>query len=202
MKGPKESAALLLLVLAAAFGCAPASAQRKALELEQGRTLGKPVFPAGDTAQGGNGRPVHGIEALGREMLESHYHAHLSLFHQGEQVAIPAAIGIVDPGEAQDGFVGSGRAIYWLHTHDASGIIHVESPDRRRYTLGDFFAIWGRPLGRAGVAGLEGSVRAYVNGKPFRGDPAAIVLKPHEEITLVVGEPAVTPPRYLFPKGL
>lgn len=197
----KKPAAVFVLLLLAVSSTG-ANAQRKAVELEQGRVLGEPLFPAGDTAQGGNGQPVRGIEALGREMLQSHYHAHLSLFYEGEQVAIPAAIGIVDPGGARDGFVGSGRALYWLHTHDASGIIHVESPDRRRYTLGDFFAIWGRPLGRSGAAGLEGKVRAYVNGSPYRGDPAAIVLKAHEEIALVVGEPAVSPPRYVFPKGL
>jgi len=36
----------------------------------------------------------------------------------------------------------------WLHTHAADGIIHTESPVERTYTLGDFFDIWGQPLGR------------------------------------------------------
>ena len=30
-----------------------------------------------------------------------------------------------------------------LHTHDASGIVHIESPDKRDYTLGQFFDVWG-----------------------------------------------------------
>ncbi len=30
-----------------------------------------------------------------------------------------------------------------LHTHDASGIIHVESSVKRNYTLGEFLNIWG-----------------------------------------------------------
>jgi hypothetical protein len=88
------------------------------------------------------------------------------------------------------------------HTHDATGIIHIESPDERPYTLGNFFDIWGEPLSRKGVAGLQGAVKTYVDGKPYAGDPRQIVLKEHGEITLVVGEPAVTPPRYEFPEGL
>ena len=30
-----------------------------------------------------------------------------------------------------------------LHTHDASGIIHVESSVKRNYTLGEFLNTWG-----------------------------------------------------------
>ena len=132
----------------------------------------------------------------------SHIHTHLSLFYRGEQIAIPEAIGIVKPYEVKNGFVTPVKAIYWLHTHDATGIIHVESPDDRAYTLANFFHIWGQPLTTTTVAGLQGPVRAYVNGKLVSGDPGTIVLQPHAEITLVVGEPAVTPPSYVFPEGL
>ena len=112
------------------------------------------------------------------------------------------------PFRVENGFVGNGQGFYWLHTHDASGIIHVESPDERPYTLGNFFDIWGQPLetGKGAkadnVAGLRGRLRVYVDGKAFSGDPRAIVLKPHEQIALVVGSPAVTPPTYAFPEGL
>ncbi len=179
-----------------------ASAQRKPTLLVQGTEVGKPVFPPGDTARGGNGQPVDGIEALEREMLKTHFHSHLALFYKGEQIAIPYGIGIVKPFQVENGFVGGGRAIYWIHTHDATGIIHVESPSDRTYTLGNFFAIWGEPLGRNNVAGFRGKVQAYVNGKPFHGDPRQIPLGEHTEITLVVGAPSVTPPRYEFPEGL
>ena len=190
------------VALAALLSCAAASAQRKPIALEQGTQLGKALFPPGDTAKGGNGQPVDGIEALSREMLKTHFHAHLALFYRGKQIAIPYGIGIVKPFQAENGFVGSGSAIYWVHTHDATGIIHIESPDERPYTLGNFFDIWGEPLSRKGVAGLQGAVKTYVDGKPYAGDPRQIVLKEHGEITLVVGEPAVTPPRYEFPEGL
>lgn len=29
-----------------------------------------------------------------------------------------------------------------MHTHDSSGLIHIESPDRTNYTLGKFFETW------------------------------------------------------------
>ena len=185
-------------------------AQRKTALLEQGKQLGKTMFEPGDTAKGGNGQPVDGIEGSSREMLKTHFHSHLALFYRGEQIAIPYGIGIVKPFRVERGFVGEGSGYYWLHTHDATGIIHVEAPDERPYTLGNFFDIWGEPLaksrgeplGKDNVAGLRGRLRAYVNGKPFSGDPRGIVLRPHEQITLVVGEPAVTPPTYAFPEGL
>ncbi|HEX9235017.1 MAG TPA: hypothetical protein VF972_01920 [Actinomycetota bacterium] len=30
-----------------------------------------------------------------------------------------------------------------IHTHDATGIIHIESPTPRTFTLGEFFDVWG-----------------------------------------------------------
>src|SRR5581483_12030445 len=30
-----------------------------------------------------------------------------------------------------------------LHTHEPDGIIHVESPVNRKFTLGEFFDVWG-----------------------------------------------------------
>ncbi len=38
----------------------------------------------------------------------------------------------------------AGGCFYWLHTHTEDGIIHIESPVQRTFTLGHFFAIWGR----------------------------------------------------------
>jgi hypothetical protein len=192
---------LAVLLLSFLF-LTPVFGQRKAALLEQGKQLGKAMFEPGDTPKGGNGQPVDGIEGSSREMLKTHFHSHLALFYRGEQVAIPYGIGIVKPFRVERGFVGEGSGYYWLHTHDATGIIHVEAPDERAYTLGNFFDIWGEPLARDDVAGLRGKVRAYVDGKPYSGDPRSIVLKPHAQITLVVGNPPVKPPTYAFPEGL
>lgn len=191
------SAALLCCTLAL-----PAFAQRAPLRLTQATTIGKVMFEPGDTAKGGNGQAVDGIEGSSQEMLKVHIHAHLALFYQGEQIAIPQGIGIVKPLREQSGFVGGGNGFYWLHTHDATGIIHVESPDERKYTLGNFFNVWGRPLADDDVAGLKGKVQAYINGAPYKGHVRDIPLTAHAQITLVVGSPPVTPPSYVFPEGL
>jgi len=195
---------LAVLVSVVALGAPDAVAQRASapIPLVQGTQVGMAMFEPGDTPQGGNGQPVDGIEGSSMEMLKVHVHAHLALFQKGQQIAIPYAIGIVRPFQVNNGFVGMGRGIYWLHTHDATGIIHVESPDDRTYTLGQFFDIWGQPLTSGNVAGLRGVVRAYVDGKPYGGNPRAIVLGAHTQICLEVGAPFVPPPTYAFPAGL
>jgi len=172
------------------------------IPLVQGTQVGAKAFEPGDTPAGGNGQPVDGIEGSSREMLKVHVHAHLSLFSKGQQIAVPYAIGIVRPFQVNNGFAAAGAGIYWLHTHDATGIIHVESPDARTYTLGNFFDIWGQPLDGGNVAGFTGAVRAFVDGKPYTGDLRTIVLAAHTQITLEVGAPFVPPPVYVFPSGL
>jgi hypothetical protein len=69
----------------------------------------------------------------------------------GSARQVPAGIGI--PGartqnSAKGPFFSSGTCFYWLHTHAADGVIHIESPVQRAYTLGDFFYEWGQPSAR------------------------------------------------------
>jgi hypothetical protein len=194
------SGAILVLWLlgAAAF----MDAQRLPIPLTQGVQVGRTMFEPGNTPRGGNGQPVDGIEGSSREMLNVHIHAHLSLFLKGEQIAVPYGIGIVKPFRVENGFVGVGNGIYWLHTHDATGIIHIESPDNRPYTLANFFDIWGQPLGPGNVAGMQGVVRTVVNGRAYTQNPRSIVFAAHMQITLEVGDPVVSPPVYVFPNGL
>ena len=63
-----------------------------------------------------------------------HIHAHLTVVVDGAARQVPAAIGIpgAQPQSAAQGpFISSGTCFYWLHTHAADGIIHIESPVRR-----------------------------------------------------------------------
>jgi len=136
---------------------------------------------------------IDGIECERGERLNYHVHAHLALFVQGRQVGVPAGVGIMD------------RCLYWLHTHAADGIIHIEAPARREFTLGQFFAVWGQPLERARF--LDKTVdsahefRAYVNGQPFEGDPASIKLEDKAAIVIEYGPPFVPPPMFEFANG-
>ena len=193
---------LLVAVLLCGATAAPPPQGGTPIPLVQGTQIGASMFEPGDTPQGANGQPVDGIEGSSREMLRVHIHAHLSIFNKGQQIAVPYGIGIIRPFEVANGFVGRGNGFYWLHTHDATGIIHIESPDARAYTLGNFFDIWGEPLSSHNVAGLTGAVHAFVDGKPYKGNPRDIVLEAHRLITLEVGRPVLSPPTYVFPNGL
>ena len=82
-----------------------------------------------------------------------------------------------------------GQCFFWLHTHTSDGVIHVESPLRAIFTLGDFFDIWRQPLTGDRIASLHGKVSAFVNGKPWRKSPRSIPLLPHAVIQLQIGDP-------------
>jgi hypothetical protein len=106
-------------------------------------------------------------------------------------VTVPANIGI----DLQH------QCLYWLHTHDDTGIIHIESPDARTFTLGQFFDIWGQPLSPSRAGPLKGQLTVFVGKKRFTGDPRKLVLKPHELITIEQGR-TVPPPPFTFPPGV
>lgn len=171
------------------------------VQLVQATTVGTPVFATGDTSSGGQGQVVDGISCDTSERTVYHVHAHLSLFVNGKQVAVPAGIGITPPIEEQNNFVDSGGCFYWLHTHDATGIIHIESPNYHTYTLGQFFAEWGQPLSKQRLFNQSGTVSAFVNNQLYTGDPRTIPLRSHEQIVLEIGG-TVTPPVYIFPQEL
>jgi len=71
-------------------------------------------------------------------------------------VTIPLAIGILNP-QISNGEAGGGSCFEPLHTHDSTGIIHVESAHTTdTYTLNDFFNVWKATphYGTVNVAGL------------------------------------------------
>lgn len=169
------------------------------VQLEVGSVVGTATFPKGDTDQGGQGDPVSGVEC-GSGAPNYHIHLHLALYVDGKQLAIPPGVGVKDP-QLSNGLVLAGTCFYWLHTHDATGIIHVEPPTAIDANLGQLFDVWGQPLSTTGVAGYSGAVTVLVDGKKYTGDPRAIALEAYKQITLEVGTPLVTPPFYLFPQG-
>jgi hypothetical protein len=116
------------------------------------------------------------------------------VYADGQPRALPAAIGMLGPVAQQTAygpFYGAQQCIYWLHTHASDGVIHIESPTKRVYTLGNFFDEWHQPLSRTQVASAKGKVTAFLNGKAWKQDPRSIPLLPHASIQLDVGAPAV-----------
>jgi hypothetical protein len=140
-----------------------------------------------------------GLQVLTAEGQVQHTHQHLDLFVDGARVTVPAGIGIDT----------TARIISPIHTHDATGIIHVESPVVRAFTLGELFDVWGvrfdgQCLGGT-CAGNGRALSVFVNGQPVSGDPRSIVLEAHLEIVLAIGTaaqlPNPIPSSYEFPAG-
>jgi hypothetical protein len=151
------------------------------------------------------GQKIDGIGCSTSEQTLFHIHIHLTIFVNGSPRQVPAAIGI--PGAQaqntpQGPFISSGNCFYWLHTHAADGIIHVESPIRRTYTLGNFFDEWGQPLGPGQAGPAKGRVTAIYNGQLYVGNPRDIPLNRHAQIQLEVGRPLIAPEKITFPNGL
>ncbi len=157
---------------------------------------GVPIETGTDLASPGTTQTgvVNGIQCGPTEQLAYHVHAHLSAYVNGAPRALPGGIGIPSSTVQQTSqgpeAVG-GQCIYWLHTHAPDGVIHIESPTQRIYTLGDFFDEWHQPLSASGAAGSSGKVTAFVNGKSWTKNPRLIPLDPHAVIQLDVGNPAV-----------
>jgi hypothetical protein len=146
-----------------------------------------------DTAKAVTGQPVDGISCQTSEQTLFHIHAHLTIFVNGSARQVPAAIGIPGAQATQGSFIETGTCFYWLHTHAADGIIHIESPVQRIYTLGDFFDEWGQSLGPDQVGPASGHVVAIYNGQVYQGNPRNIPLNAHAQIQLEVGTPLVAP---------
>jgi hypothetical protein len=114
--------------------------------------------------------------------LALHNHAHLDLSINGSPVDVAASIG----------FDQAAQALASLHTHDTSGVVHMESSDPNgRFTLGEFFDVWGLKLTPSCIGGYcdnsTAKLRIFVDGKPFEGDPRSLELRDHEEIVIAYG---------------
>jgi hypothetical protein len=148
-----------------------------------------PVLAPADASLTGN--TIDGIQCLGSEQLAFHDHAHLTVFVNGSQRTVPAFIGIKP----------DGSCLYWLHSHTPDGVIHMESPEQRTFTLGNYFDIWGQPLSATQVGPAQGAVTAFVDGKKVTGDPRDIKLGEHTNIQLDVGK-VVPFKSYTYGEGL
>jgi hypothetical protein len=114
-----------------------------------------------------------------------HVHSRLEVFVHGQEIPVPADVGVTS------GITSP------LHTHDATGVIHVESSERRTFTLGQFFDVWGVRLTQSCLGpycdGNEGSLRVFVNGEPVDGRIRTLPLQDETAIVLTFGTPSELP---------
>jgi hypothetical protein len=127
----------------------------------------------------------------GHQGLVLHFHVHLDIFVNAKRVTVPALVGINT----------GGGWLTELHTHDTRGVIHVEAQKARNFRLGQFFAEWAVFLNAHQIGGYSG-LKWYLDGKLQTANPQNLVLKPHQEIAIVVGKPpAKIPASYKFLPG-
>jgi hypothetical protein len=164
-----------------------------------GLQTGKPPWPNdGATLSGRIG--ALNLQALSKEALAFHIHQHLDVYVDGTHVTLPQFLGF--------GFypaTNKAQFITEMHTHDSSGLIHVESAHHLNYVLGQLFGEWGVRLTSKCLGSYTGScnnLQWWVNGKKRVGNPARLILKPHQEIVISTGKPPPSiPDKYAFASG-
>jgi len=137
-----------------------------------------------------------GLDALGAEGTVLHIHQHIDIVINGKNVEIPGHVGI------------GTTFISPLHTHDNTGILHVESPVQKDFKLTQFFQEWGITFNdncigtncaddsHKLVVGVSGAPVAHVDD---------IVLHAHDEIEIWYGDKNANPDlikNYEFTGGL
>jgi len=143
-----------------------------------------------------------GLPCLGTEMLEVHYHAHIDITVDGNRVVVPQYLGFVAEGDHVAGLAP-------LHTHDNTGIIHIENSVPATFYLGQVFVEWGVRFTPTCLgpycSGKGKELAVFLDGQRYAGDPTKLVLKKHEEIAIeygATGKLPTPPSSYAFPAGL
>jgi hypothetical protein len=153
-----------------------------------------------------SGQTVDGMQCLGQEQSVLHIHAYLEIYVDGQPVTVPPGAGIVAPtGAGTSALASNGlkTCLYPLHVHDTEpNIVHIESPIKKTYTIGNFFDIWGQQISSTQFMGhaVDGAHQAmyYVFDKDGKmtqvtSDPRAIGLDEHETVVILYNSPNVKP---------
>jgi hypothetical protein len=136
-----------------------------------------------------------GLPGLSEEIF--HIHSLLHVYVNGQPVTVPANIGL-------DQSTGTYSP---LHTHDTSGIIHMEADQTYPFTIGQVFAVWGVRFANDQLGPYKrrngNQLQVYVDGKRVT-DPVDYVMHEHDDIVVGSGKPGSFPISTAanFPSGL
>lgn len=118
---------------------------------------------------------TRGIPEPGEETF--HQHALVRIYQDGLLVPMAEFLGLDRKRKVYAG----------LHTHDASGVIHLEADRPFTATLGDLFAMWNVAFGPDRMGALRSGdgreLRVHVNGQRVE-DPAAHVIRKDDVIVI------------------
>lgn len=126
-----------------------------------------------DTKEMPNSNPVPGFGEdvgvvscdFGGHDAAYHIHAQLTVtLPDGTNAEVPANIGV------------SKKCMYWLHTHEPDGKLHVEAPSQTNATLANFLEIWRRSANPAipdAVAAGLAEIRVF--GEPVASAESVVL---------------------------
>lgn len=186
---------------------------------------------SGITSSGPTGSSVDGMSCSAVTEGSSYpasafsQHAYVGIYNNGTREALPQALGMVNPVEPTKGTpahtsdtdaVENNQCEYNVHTHDYSGLVHIEDETFAQSntampsyaTLQALFDVWGAQLGASGITAgssmLTGAVTIYT-GTPtakdssgndlvttytaFTGSPGSLQFSKHMAVWIVVGTP-------------
>ena len=161
-------------------------------DLSDGHPIGADRWPNPQT----DGTPIGRFECVFNPPQQLAFYAHLSIFVNNEPQKIPHYLGASRQPPT--------HCFYAMHTHDASGRIHVTPAVTGTFTLGELFQIWRQPLTNTNVAGITGlPIEIFVtdNGTSVKvedTDWSSIELRSHREITIALGTPLAEIPNFTW----
>ncbi len=119
--------------------------------------------------------PAEQMDIGGHQNLAVHIHPELEIVISGEKQVIPANIGVSD------------ASMRPIHTHQTDGVLHIEAPCQREFTLPEFFAIWGEPLNRSCIfsycSNETHTLKVSVNGEE-RNDFMKYLMRDGDKIVI------------------
>jgi hypothetical protein len=134
-------------------------------------------------------QPIGGVYCSANEQVAYHIHAYVNINIDGAPVPLSQGVGVA-PGTTPS-------CLYWMHSHDTSGVIHIESPTTRVYTLKQYFDIWQSfssstityPTQLSSSTGWT----IYLNGKQVTSDFSRLQLTKHSIVTIAYNSPGTKP---------
>ena len=136
-------------------------------------------------------QPVDNVYCDQGEGDVMHIHAHLTMYINGAKSLLPALVGI--PTDASSG---STVCFYWLHTHDQTGVVHIEAPVNETFELGQFLDVWDHQFQSLGFPSellLNTGWKIWLDGKVYNGNLASVPLNAHQLVTIAYNSPDVKP---------
>jgi hypothetical protein len=139
--------------------------------------------------------PANGAKSAARatalglppEGTTMHEHANVQIFVHGKNERVPTDIGI-NP---------AAGTIQSIHTHDDTGLVHLESSESRQFTLGQFFGVWGVRFTPSCLGAYcndgDNRLQVFVDGEEVTENLQDVQLDDQSVIVVTYGTPAELP---------